>query len=201
MPRSDISKCNGDLPRMLASSVRSAMPARDARLWRGAGVSWGRVRQPCCWCDTASWPSPPGSDHRAGPVRCRGRFSNVEKEEAGGDHVNPMLIGRHTRQIPHGCPTYRFGAVEVSAEIGARRQTLSCARSAARADCGACLVTLRTLSLVRRNWGCLSERLSGAGAVPAVRAVRAPGWRRARRGGVGGVVRRCVALRRCCRGR
>jgi hypothetical protein len=58
-------------------------------------------------------------------VRCGGGFSSVEKAD-GGDNVKLMLIGRHTRQHPPRVPSYRFGVVEVSAEIGPRRQTLSC---------------------------------------------------------------------------
>jgi len=41
---------------------------------------------------------------------------------------------------------------------------------------------------------------AGVGVVGAG-GVRVRVWRRVRRGGVGGVVRRCVGLRRCCRGR
>jgi hypothetical protein len=159
---------------------------------------WGCVRQPCCWCDTASWPSPPGSDHHARPVRCGGGFSSVEKAD-GGDNVKLMLIGRHTRQHPPRVPELPLrGSGSVgrnwpeAADSQLRLGRLRARTRRVSAHASDALAPGAKLG-VR-----LSERLSGAGAVPAVRAVRAPGWRRARRGGVGAVVRRCVALRRCC---
>jgi hypothetical protein len=169
-------------------------------LRRGAGVPGGRpaalllVRH-----GIVAKPSRERSSRETRPMPWR-----LLERRKGGGRRRPRQPdahrSSHSTTSPTGARATASGQWKCRQKL-ARGGRLSAARGRLHADCGACLLTLRTLSLPGRNWGCLSERLSGAGAVPAVRAVRAPGWRRARRGGVGAVVRRCVALRRCCRGR